>query len=182
MVSNWFSGILKNLFLPLSLLAIPLSVFPADSVFFSVEKELQAVEPVAAPPVNLSYLDTYDNETRNDVNGVRLVHFWASWCVPCREEFPALQRLYEDFNNKGLSILAIAADNKKAVTEYVQQHGINLPVIVDQYGEAMFDYRVKVLPSSYLVDREGRIRFIANGHVRWDRKETRLVLEQLINE
>jgi thiol-disulfide isomerase/thioredoxin len=182
MVSDWFSVLLRKIFILVCLMAVSLSVFPADSDFFSPEKNLQAVVPVAAPLVNLPSLKTNDNEPYEYMNGVRLIHFWASWCVPCREEFPALQRLHEDFNSKGLTILAIAADNKNAVSNYVLQHDINLPVVIDQYGKAMFDYKVKALPSTYLVDKEGMIRFRANGHVRWDRAETRQLLEKIINE
>jgi thiol-disulfide isomerase/thioredoxin len=182
MVNNRFSVILTKVFISSCLMAISLSVSPADSNFFQSTKDLQPVVPVAAPPVNLPVLNTKDSKNNENGNEVKLVHFWASWCVPCREEFPALQRLHEDYNEKGLSILAVAADNKKAITEYMDQQKIALPVVIDQYGEAMFDYRVKALPSSYLVDREGKIRFMATGHVRWDGMKSRVILEQLINE
>jgi thiol-disulfide isomerase/thioredoxin len=183
MVAHRFSCLVRIFYLPLYLLVIPLSAYPssADSDFFSPAQNLQKVEVSRASEINLPLLrsDTSFNTDNSSVK-VRLVHFWASWCVPCREEFPALQRLYHDYRDKGLEVLAIAADNEKSVSEYIEKYQIKLPVMIDQYGKAMFDYKVKVLPTTYLIDEHGMIRYSANGHVRWDSKEVRVIFDKMI--
>lgn len=88
---------------------------------------------------------------------VVLLHFWASWCDACEKEFPALTRLADRFNADGLSVLAIAEDSASRAGAYVRMHGLKLPVVIDGYGKAMRLYRVSLLPTSIIVDKDGKI-------------------------
>lgn len=98
---------------------------------------------------------------------ITIVHFWASWCEPCREEFPDLAALAEQRSGQPITIVAVAADRPEAVRDYLARHGIKLPVLLDQYGDALFAYRVPALPASIVVDARGRLRFRAVGRVEW---------------
>jgi peroxiredoxin len=89
---------------------------------------------------------------------VVLLNFWAVWCTYCRAEFPVLQAFYERHQNDGFVVLAInIQERKELVAEYVGETGLTFPVLLDRRGEVTARYRVRGLPTSFLVDREGRI-------------------------
>lgn len=96
-----------------------------------------------------------------------LLHFWATWCEPCREELPSLKQLGERFQNQGLVIIAIAEDSKEAVMSFVKSSGLTLPVLIDQYGSALRAYQIKGLPTTYLVNRTGLIEEVIVGSKDW---------------
>ena len=129
----------------------------------------------------------------NDVNGkamslsnyqhkVVLVHFWATWCVPCKDEVPALNALWERFRERGLVIVAVAEDSKKAVEPFIREEGVKFPVVIDQYGKAFRSYRVRALPSSFIVSRTGDIEGIAIGQRDWIAAEVTDYIEGLLRK
>lgn len=110
---------------------------------------------------------------------VTLVHFWATWCGPCREELPALQALPERVGACDLEVLAVAADGQKDVRKFAAQHGVHLPILVDQYGEAMHALGVRAFPETLVADARGIIRLGARGMVDWQADDTLAQLEAL---
>ncbi len=96
-----------------------------------------------------------------------LLHFWATWCEPCRKELPSLKQLGERFKDQGLVVIAIAEDSKEAVEAFVKSLELHLPVLIDQYGSALRAYQIKGLPTTYLVNRTGQIEEIIVGSKDW---------------
>ncbi len=116
----------------------------------------------------------------SDLRGkVVLVEFWATWCPPCREALPGMERLYEAYHDKGLDILAISMDDGDwdEVSRFVKAHGMRYPVLKGD-EKVSNEYMVRVIPSLYLVDREGRIakQFIGGGGEDALAKEVRALL------
>jgi peroxiredoxin len=111
-----------------------------------------------APDFELIDLDG-SKVTLSDFRGqVVLLNFWAVWCSYCRAEFPVLQAFYERHQNDRFVVLAInIQESKELVSEYVGETGLTFPVLLDRWGEVTARYRVRGLPTSFLVDREGRI-------------------------
>ncbi|MBI2413424.1 MAG: TlpA family protein disulfide reductase [Deltaproteobacteria bacterium] len=89
---------------------------------------------------------------------VVVLHFWASWCEPCKREFPALNRLYSSLKDRGFAVLAVSEDSRKRAAPFVEEHGAAFPVLIDQYGTVMRLYGVKLIPVSVVIDRQGRVR------------------------
>ena len=90
---------------------------------------------------------------------VVLVNFWATWCSPCAQEMPLLERLYEKYKTQGLEILAISVDEQVAhykVPEFVKDHSLTFPVLYDNGVQSL--YGVTSFPTSLLIDREGLVR------------------------
>lgn len=89
---------------------------------------------------------------------VVLVNLWATWCPPCREEMPALERLYLQYRGQGFVVLGIdQGESAKVASEYARKRGVTFPILIDdgqQYGRA---YAAAGMPTSVLVDRTGRI-------------------------
>ncbi len=87
-----------------------------------------------------------------------LVNFWASWCDPCKDEMPILQRFYQKYKNQDVVFLAVnvrdSADNAKS---YFKTNNLTMPVLVDQTGAVPGGYRVTGYPETYLIDKNGKI-------------------------
>jgi cytochrome c biogenesis protein CcmG/thiol:disulfide interchange protein DsbE len=95
-----------------------------------------------------------------------IINLWASWCPPCREEMPALQKVYESYHDQGLEILAVNAttqDNLTAAVEFSNQLGLAFPILLDTEGEVSSLYRLQSLPTTYFVGRDGFIRDVVVG-------------------
>jgi thiol-disulfide isomerase/thioredoxin len=99
---------------------------------------------------------------------VLLVNFWATWCEPCRDEMPSFQRLKERLAGHPLTVLAVNyGESSPKVGEFVRRLGLDLPVLLDPGQQAARAWRVRLLPTSYLVDADGRVRYSVVGELDW---------------
>ncbi len=125
-------------------------------------------KPMPAPEFRLKDLDGRERSLSEFKGKALLIHFWASWCEPCRQEFPALSRLAREYRDRGLVVLGIAGDSNERVQAFLKESPAGFPVFIDQYGSAMRDYHVKVIPVSVLIGRDGRIAGILAGPREYD--------------
>jgi cytochrome c biogenesis protein CcmG, thiol:disulfide interchange protein DsbE len=96
---------------------------------------------------------------------VVLVDFWASWCRPCQSSFPKLDALYRQRHREGLEVLAINVDERRSqADEFLKRRPHEMPVFFDPKGHGPEAFQVEGMPSSFLVDRRGRIRFKHVGY------------------
>ncbi len=104
---------------------------------------------------------------------VLLLNFWATWCAACKEEMASMQNLYSTVD--GVEVLAISIDrwNEERVQEYVKKNNLTFPVLLDQDQEVRKQYFVMGLPTSYLIDGEGKIRGYASGARAWDSPDSK---------
>jgi cytochrome c biogenesis protein CcmG/thiol:disulfide interchange protein DsbE len=118
------------------------------------------------------HLKTLDGGSVNlaDLRGkVVMVHFWATWCPPCVEEMPTIDKLYRTLTGKDLMILAVSVDEggEGAVRSFIQQNKLGLPVLLDPGGDVARLYGTYKFPETYIVDRQGVVRFKAIGPRDW---------------
>jgi len=142
-------------------------------------KEAQAPGPPAkSPPFSLPA--RHGTLSSNDLAGkVVYVDFWASWCGPCRQSFPWLKSLHEQYGGKGLFIVAINLDkDHEAAMEFLGDFPAPFVVAFDPAGKTAEAFNVGAMPSSYLVGPDGTILYSQAG---FDPKETGRV-EQMIKE
>jgi len=126
-------------------------------------------ETPQAPQLNL-------NDTRGEMHRLEdyrgkvvLVNFWASWCPPCVKEMPGLQRLQEYLLDEPFVILPVNVGEKKyRVWKFAKLINFNLPVLLDTNSRTFADWDASVLPTSYLLDAEGHIRYRAQADLEWD--------------
>jgi cytochrome c biogenesis protein CcmG, thiol:disulfide interchange protein DsbE len=124
---------------------------------------------------------------------VVLLNIWATWCPPCVAEMPALQRLHEQLGDRGLSIVAVSVDSPPSlgnamgvfsgdVRAFVEQFGLTFTVLHDPGGGIQSRYQVNGLPTTFLIDRDGRVRRKVMGAAEWDMPrfadEIRALLEE----
>lgn len=88
-----------------------------------------------------------------------LVNFWATWCPPCRKEMPAIQHVYEQHQDADFVVLAVnVQESEETIRPFVEEMGVTFPVLLDENGDVMKQYRIMGLPSSFFVARDGTIR------------------------
>ena len=110
---------------------------------------------------------------------VLILNFWGIWCPPCREEIPELVELYRELQPQGLEILAVnTGDPRSRVPAYVEKNEMTFPVVLDDGATDL--YEVMVFPTSYVLDRSGRIRYIAEGHNPRTAQDLRLIVDHLL--
>ena len=121
--------------------------------------------PSPAPNVELQRADGGTVRLSNFKGKVVLIDFWASWCGPCKASFPALDAVYKRRHADGLEVLAVNVDeDRRAADEFLEERPHEMPVFFDPRGRAPAAFRVDGMPSSYLLDRRGRIRFKHMGY------------------
>ena len=143
--------------------------------------------PQPAPPMRLpveGHAGTY--QTLEALAGrVVLLNFWATWCVPCRREFPALDALAKEFAPAGLTVLAINvedADANAEVTAFIAKTNPSFQVLRDADMALARAYRIPGMPAVLLVDRKGQLRWQHSGYEPGDEKQYRRQVHLLLAE
>lgn len=130
--------------------------------------------PVPAPSVAFQALDGAAASLPDFRGRVVLVNFWATWCAPCVAEMPALERLHRALAEEGLAVLAISQDRGGAavVNPFLARIDLqHLPVYLDAKGVLGRAFALKGLPTTFLLDREGRVLAGLVGPAEWDSPE-----------
>jgi peroxiredoxin len=111
---------------------------------------------------------------------VVMINFWATWCPPCLEEMPAMERLYRQQKEAGFTLIAVSVDaDPKKVAPFVTEHKLTFPIGLDPRMEMANSYGVRALPSSFIVGRDGNLAALAIGPRTWDNDAAHSLVEGL---
>lgn len=114
---------------------------------------------------------------------VVIVNFWASWCLECRPEMPALERLHREFTAHGLSVISVnAREDRAAVSQYARELGLTFPLGLDPDGKINSLYGVIGLPTTFVIARDGRAVAFAIGPREWGSASARAMFGALLAE
>ena len=118
----------------------------------------------------------------NDYRGkVVFLNFWATWCPPCREEMPAMERLYTRHRARGFVVVAVSVDaDPRVIAPFLKESGFTFPVGLDPKMDVANAYGVRALPSSFIVDRQGNLAALAMGPRVWDSEASHALIEALV--
>ncbi len=112
---------------------------------------------------------------------VVLLNFWASWCPPCREEFPSLERLQQTLGGKDFTVLAVSVrDSEDGIARFLGGRKPPFEVLLDGEGKTAANYRAMGVPVTYLLDREGRMLAGKTGPQAWDSAEMQRLIRSAI--
>ncbi len=112
---------------------------------------------------------------------VVLLNFWATWCAPCREELPQLSALQEKLRARGLVVLAVSVDDEREnIANFLQENGIKLPAWWDRDQRVSRLYNPQTMPASFVIDRNGVLRFVHNGYSASELKRLVAEINQLL--
>jgi len=141
-----------------------------------------AGERTAAPGFTLQNVTATDVSLSDYQGKVVLLNFWATWCMPCRQEMPSMERLWKKYQDKGLVILAVSIDegSPSRVRSFAKKLKLSFPVALDPDGKASDLYQVSGLPVSFLIDQEGRIAAKITGSEDWVSEKSIARIEGLL--
>jgi peroxiredoxin len=137
-----------------------------------------------APGFDLPVVGGTTSQSLEDHAGqVVLVNFWATWCKPCEEEMPAMERLYSQLAPRGFELLAVSVDDQREPVEaFIAREGLTFPVLHDADQSVSRRYQTMGYPESLLLDRRGVIVERYVGPKPWDDPEYVRRIERLMNE
>lgn len=162
----------------------------------------------SSPPANTTNTETPTTETKNEAlqegaqaidfeletrsgdtlrlydNGGKptLINFWASWCPPCKEEMPHIQKAYEAYGDKVNFFMVDLTfnDNLEKMNEYIEENGFTFPVLLDKTGDVMMDYEVMVIPTTYFVNADNIITHKVMGPMTTEHIQS--IMDEITNE
>ncbi|GAE94563.1 thiol:disulfide oxidoreductase [Gracilibacillus boraciitolerans JCM 21714] len=126
-----------------------------------------------APDFQLQTLEE-ENARLSDYRGQRvMLNFWATWCPPCRAEMPDMEKFYQ---TKDVAILAVnlveTEANLQDVDDFVEEFGLSFSILLDENNSTATKYQIRPIPSSYMIDSNGIIRYIAYGPLNYETMES----------
>jgi thiol-disulfide isomerase/thioredoxin len=137
-----------------------------------------------APAFSGELLDGSPFDSSSLAGDVAVINFWGSWCVPCRVETPEFQAVHADVADRGVQFLGIdVKDQRQLAVAFVEQLGVAYPSVFDPRGEVGMAFRgfpANVVPSTILLDRDGRVAAVYTGQVRGE--DLRTAVELLLAE
>jgi len=159
--------------------AVPAGVMAEETAPFEFTYPKQRL---TAPAFQLQDLNGNDVSLEIYRDKVVLVHFWATFCIPCLGEMPVLESLWQQYGGEGLVVLGIAGDrgNTEIVREFAEKTGVSFPVVHDANGRVRNQYEVAALPTTYLVGHDGKISGRAVGTRSWNEPGGREIIETLL--
>ena len=114
---------------------------------------------------------------------VVFLNFWATWCPPCKDEMPSMERLYRRFRERGFTMVAISIDaNTPAVPPFVKHFGLTFAIGLDPKMEVATRYGLRALPTTVLIDRGGRMVALAFGPRDWDGAAAHALIEGFLKK
>lgn len=167
----------------LLLLALPASLPAADP---PLQSSYTALKPrITAPAMKLKDLDGRSVELAKLRGKVVVVNFWATWCPPCRREFPSMERLRLHMQGRPLVILGVnEGESVDTIEQFIATLDLqpNFPILLDAEGEAMAHWPVRGLPTTFFIDKKGRLAYSAIGGREFDHPQMLQLIEGLLRE
>ena len=151
------------------------------------------VPGVQAPAFEVPDLAGQEVALEDHRGDVVLLNIWATWCAPCREEMPSMQRLYDEFEGTDFEILAVSVDAPVGqiggdgrpggdVEGFVEEMGLTFPILHDRTQQIQYTYQTTGLPESFLLDRDGVVIKRIAGGTAWDADQHKDLIRRLLDE
>jgi peroxiredoxin len=138
---------------------------------------------IVAPDFALRDLDGTRRELASFRGRVVLLHFWATWCEPCQAEMLSMVGLHQTYKDAGLEVVAVASDvqGMEVVQPFVMRQRLSFTTLLDGMGQVTRLYGVTSLPTTYLLDRDGRIVTVTMGGHDWAHEEARALVTSVLD-
>nr|WP_297348846.1 TlpA disulfide reductase family protein [uncultured Glaciecola sp.] len=152
-------------------------------IFASIGAIAKPTSGELSPDFTLKSRDGGNIKLSEQRGNIVLVNFWASWCGPCREELPAFEKLYQEYQDLGVEILAVNVDSEaEKANVLLDDIEVSFPVLFDTSGEVSQLYDVSAMPTTVLVDRDGNVRLLHPGYRKGDEKKYEKAIKMLMRE
>jgi len=145
--------------------------FPAPAA------ELKPWSGGATPPLQLADLQGAKHSLADYRGKVVLINFWATWCAPCRDEMPSIERLRASLEGRPFAVLAVnLAEPESRIRKFLEVMPLRFPVLLDRDAGTTRAWQAKYLPATYIVGPDGRVRYSRLGELDWSTPEVRAAI------
>jgi len=149
----------------------------------TAETDIKPWKGGATPTLKLRDLQDRSVDLASMKGRVVLINFWATWCEPCREEMPALERLREKLKGRSFELVTVNfGESGGTVNRFLEKIKVSLPVLLDPMKDAADAWKVRGLPMTFLVDATGTTRYWSFGEQDWSEGEPFKLVESLVGE
>jgi thiol-disulfide isomerase/thioredoxin len=154
------------------------------AVILSGAASADAIAPGAAAPAFQLHSSGSADLSLSDLKGqVVLINFWASWCGPCRQEMPVLEQLYKKYKGAGFTLLGVNVEPKSADAEgFLKSTPVSFPILFDTDSKVSKLYEVSGMPSTVILDRAGKVRYVHHGYKPGEESEYLDQIRTLVRE
>ncbi len=158
-----------------------LGLLLAASASLAGAQELRPWNGGATPPLVLQDLDGRTHRLEDYRGKLVLINFWATWCEPCRAEMPSLNKLRTALAGRPFVVLAVnLAEPESRIRHFMEQVPLEFPVLLDRDTAVAKGWKARILPASFLVGPDGRIRYSILGEIDWTEERARKAIAVLL--
>ena len=144
-------------------------------------QELKPAPATRAPALELADLEGRTHKLADYRGKVVLVNFWATWCEPCRDEMPSIERLRASLEGRPFAVLAVnLAEPESRIRKFLDAMPLGFAVLLDRDAKVARAWQAKMLPATYIVGPDGVIRFQHRGELDWSKPEVRRQIAALM--
>jgi thiol-disulfide isomerase/thioredoxin len=144
-------------------------------------KELKPWKGGAPPPLALQDLRGRDHRLEDYKGRVVVINFWATWCEPCRDEMPSMQRLKDRLAGAPFALLAVNyAEGNGRIEEFLKKVPVDFTILLDRDAAVSKRWQARVLPYTVVLDPAQRIRYTVTGELDWSAPEVEAAIRQLL--
>ena len=184
---------MKKIIIMLSLMTLIVAFTPAQDAppMSAIQEKLWKAgfgipqQAMDAPEFSAEDMDGREVSLSSLKGKVTLLNLWATWCPPCRAEMPSMEKLYQELKDSNFTILAISTptpprETREKIVDFINENGYTFPVLIDDSREVSNLYGSGSIPTSWIIDAEGKVlaRFV--GAMEWDSELMLEVFEELI--
>ena len=136
-----------------------------------------------APNFTLKSLSGENIKLSELTGNVVLINFWASWCGPCRQEMPFLNAIHNKYKALGFTVLGVNVEEEVAnARSFIAERPVDFPILFDSNNKVSELYKVIAMPTTVVIDRDGKLRFLHQGYQSGDEVEYRKMVKILVRE
>lgn len=137
----------------------------------------------AAPDFTLKALDGSNLRLAEQKGDIMLINFWASWCGPCIQEMPALDKLAQKYQTLGVQVWGVNVENDSAAAKaYLQKVQVSFPILFDLENDVSKAYQVEAMPTTVILDKDGNVRAVHRGYQSGVEKKYEADIKKLLRE
>lgn len=141
------------------------------------------IEGTPAPDFTLPDLNGTNHTLSNYKGKVVFLNIWATWCKPCKDEMPSMEKLYQKFKNRDFVMLAVSVDKdgKKAVEPFMKEYGLTFPALLDPAGVTSKLYKTTGVPETFIIDKKGVVIHKVIGPRDWSKEPVFEAFERIVS-